>query len=223
MGTPSQWNTNIKNYCAKGDQLGISNQSKPETFEVYDKCIADRFKEEYIGANYEQNNHQKPDVELWEELAGDDKVFYKELARVITNDDIPEADDEFDPEVFDNYVNMEIAIDRHDDGPEFARVTKRLKDKDGLPIGKASENPILDTRMYEVEYVDGYKTAMAANAIASNLFAQVDQDGRRFVLFDEIIDHRTDGTEIKEEDAFIHMANGNKQKRETTKGWEVCI
>ena len=92
---------------------------------------------------------------------------------------------------------MEIAIDRHDDGPEFARVTKRLKDKDGLPIGTASENPILDTRIHEVEYADGYKTAMAANAIANNLFVQVDQDGRRFVLFEETIDHRTDGTEIK--------------------------
>ena len=142
---------------------------------------------------------------------------------VITNDDIPEADDEFDPESFDNYVNMEIAIDRHDDGPEFARVTKLLKEKDGLPIGTATKNPILDTIMYEVEYADGYKTAMEANAIANNLFAQVDQDGRRFVLFEEIIDHGTDGTDIKEEDAFIHMENGNKRRRKTTKGWEVCI
>ena len=97
-------------------------------------------------ANYLQNHHQKPDVELWEELAGDDEAFYEEFARVITNDDIPEADDEFDPESFDNYVNMEIAIDRHDDRPEFARVTKRLKDKDGLPIRTASENPILDAK-----------------------------------------------------------------------------
>ena len=64
---------------------------------------------------------------------------------------------------------------------------------------------------------------MAENAIAKNLFSQVDQDGRRFVLFEEIIDHRTDGTEIKEEDAFIHMENGNNRRRETTKGWEVCI
>ena len=76
---------------------------------------------------------------------------------------------------------------------------------------------------HEVEYADVYKTAMAENAIANNLFAQVDQDGRRFVLFEDIIDHRTDGTEIKEEDAFIHMANGNKRRRETTKVWEVCI
>ena len=77
--------------------------------------------------------------------------------------------------------------------------------------------------MYEVEYTDGYKTAMAANAIANNLFALLDQDGRSFVLFEDIIDHRTAGKDIKEEDAFIHMANGNKRRRETTKGWEVCI
>ena len=50
---------------------------------------------------------------------------------------------------------MELALDRHDDGPEFARVNKRLKDKDGRPIGIAADNPILDTRMYEVEYADG--------------------------------------------------------------------
>ena len=99
-----------------------TNQNQ-KRFEVYDKRIADRFNEEYIGANYLQNHHQKPDVELWEELAGDDEAFYEEFARVITNDDIPEADDEFDPELFDNYVNMEISIDRHDDGPKFARVT----------------------------------------------------------------------------------------------------
>ena len=62
------------------------------------------------------------------------------------------------------------------------------------PNGIASDNVILDTRMYEVEYADGYKTAMTANNISSNLFAQVDQDGKRFVLFDEILDHRKDGS-----------------------------
>ena len=143
--------------------------------------------------------------------------------RVITNDDIPESDDEFDPESFDNYVNMEISVDRNDNRPEFTRVTKQLKEKDGLPIGTASENPILDTIMYEVEHADGYKTTMAANEIANNLLAKVDQDGHCFVLFDEMIDHITDGTDIKEEDAFTHMGNGNKQRRETIKGWEVCI
>lgn len=60
---------------------------------------------------------------------------------------------------------------------EFARVTKRLHDKDGLPIRTVNDNPILDSRMYEVEFPDGHKTSMAANVIAENLFAQVDPEG----------------------------------------------
>ena len=63
----------------------------------------------------------------------------------------------------------------------------------GLPIGTSHENPILDTRVYEVEYADGYKSSMVANAIAMNLFAQVDAEGNRHALFEEIADHRTDG------------------------------
>ena len=118
---------------------------------------------------------------------------------------------------------MELDLDRQGEGLGFARVTKRLKDKDGRPIGTASKNPILDSIMYEVKYEDGHKVAMAANTISSNLFAQVDQDGQIFVLLDEIIDWRTDGSQIKPEDAFIHISNGNKRRRETTKGWEVCI
>ena len=64
---------------------------------------------------------------------------------------------------------------------------------------------------------------MTANTIESNLFLQVDQDGQRFVLFNAIIDSRTNGTQNKEGDSFIHMSNGNKRKRETTKVWEFCI
>jgi hypothetical protein len=95
------------------------------------------------------------------------------LADNIGNDpSVPEADDYFTPDVFDNtYVNMELAIPRDGDGPEFAKVTRRLRDKNGLLIGKANSNPILDTRMYEVEYTDGHKASLAANAIAENMFA----------------------------------------------------
>ena len=72
--------------------------------------------------------------------------------------------------------------------------------------------------MFEVEYKDGHKVDMAAIAIVSNVFAQVYQYGQRFVIFDEIIDWRTDGSQIKSEDAFIHIFNGNKRRRDTTKG-----
>ena len=92
---------------------------------------------------------------------------------MIKNEDIPEADDIFDPEDFDNCVNMELTLDRHDDGPGFARVNKRLNNKDGRPIGIAEDTPILYIRMHGFEYADGYKTVMTANEITRNLFSQV--------------------------------------------------
>ena len=68
--------------------------------------------------------------------------------------------------------------------------------------------------MYEVEYTDGYKKSMTANAIASNLFSQVDQDGQRFVLFNAIIYSRTNGTQIKEGDYLIHIYNGERPPKD---------
>ncbi len=55
------------------------------------------------------------------------------------------------------------------------RVTKRMKDDNGNPVGRAHQNPILDTRMFEVKFLDGTKEAMATNVIAQNMFAQVDE------------------------------------------------
>jgi hypothetical protein len=49
-----------------------------------------------------------------------------------------------------------------------------MRDKDGLPIGTANDNPILDSRTYEVEFPDGYQASLAKNVIAENLFAQLD-------------------------------------------------
>ena len=177
----------------------------------------------YDGAHKQIGRKNKLNIELWEDLAGNNEIFHEEFARVITNEDIPEADDIFNPEEFDNFVNMELALDRHDDGPEFARVNKRLQEKYGRPIIIAADNPILDIRMYGVEYADGYKTVMTDNIISSNLFYQVDQDGQSLLLFNAIIDSRTDGTQIKVVDSVIHMSNGNKRRRDTTKVWEVSI
>ena len=41
----------------------VTNQNH-KRFEVYDKRVSDRFKDEYIGANYLQHHYQKTDIEL---------------------------------------------------------------------------------------------------------------------------------------------------------------
>ena len=93
----------------------------------------------------------------------------------------------------------------------------------GLPIGLANENPILDTRMYEVEYLDGEWITLAANNIADNLFAQIDDDGNRQVLMDEIIGHRSNKHAVMQQDTFIVAKMGTKRRKETTKDWELLI
>jgi hypothetical protein len=118
---------------------------------------------------------------------------------------------------------MELALPRDGDGPEFARVKKRLRDKEGNPIGVSHDNPILDTRMFEVEFLDGHTAAMTANAITENLFAQVDQDGHRQLLLDEVIDYRSTKDAVSKEDGFITARSGNKRRVTTTKGWELLI
>ena len=94
---------------------------------------------------------------------------------------------------------------------ELGRVTKRLRDKDGLPIGTANDNPILDTRVYEVEFPDGHKASLAANVIAENLFSQIDDEGNCHVMLDEIIGHRTNSKEIKQQDAHIVNRSGTRR------------
>ena len=152
----------------------------------------------------------KPKPEDWADLIEEDPEFVEEFAKVFNNKDIPESDD-YIPEVLnDTYLNIEVALPRDGDGPEFAKVTKRLRDANGIPIGTANDNPLLDTRIYEVEYLDGHKAALAANTIAENMFAQVDDEGNRHVIFQEIIDHRRDGTELNQQDAFITSKNGGR-------------
>jgi hypothetical protein len=173
----------------------------------FDSEISCRFKEEE-DLTYDR---AKPNPEDWSEYLQYNPDFQEEFDNIVNDPGISEADKDFTPDVFDDtYLNMELAIPRDSDGPEFARATKRLKDKDRLPIGRANNNPILDTRMYEVEYPDGHKASLAANAIAENMFAQVDDKGNPHVLFEEIIDRRTNGTEVKQQNAFLTTCNGNK-------------
>ena len=71
--------------------------------------------------------------------------------------------------------------------------------------------------------MDGHRASLTANTIAKNMFAQIDDEGNRFILMKSIVDHRTDGSEVKGDDAYIYSKNGGKRRWETTKGWEILI
>jgi hypothetical protein len=157
----------------RATELEKSAEANKTRISSHDSAIAERFKEERLA-----KNGDKPDPTAWAGIIETDPDFAEEFATTFDDPDAPEADDDFDPDSFDAYLNMGLAVDRRPGvAPEFARVTKRLCDTDGNPIGKANDNPILDTRLYEVEHLDGHKAALSAIAIAESLMAQVDSEG----------------------------------------------
>ena len=139
---------------------------------------------------------------------------------------IPEVDElvessEYDPEGYNGYISAQVLLPK---GDEFkvGTVVRRRVDDNGNPTGKANENPILDTREYEVQFGDGDILEYSANVIAENLYSQVDAEGHRYVLLDSIIDHRKDASAVSKENGLVFV-KGKQVRRMTTKGWKFCV
>ena len=124
------------------------------------------------------------------------------------------------PEGSDNYVNVEIMLPRGDE-MAMGRVTKRARDPDGNAMGTAHANPILDTRQYIVQFNDGDEAELAANVIATNMYAQCDPDGNQYILLDSLIDFRRSTTALCYNDQKI-TTDGKTSYRRSTAGWQLC-
>ena len=121
------------------------------------------------------------------------------------------------PEVGDNYVGARLNLPRGD-GQAMGRVVKRARNNDGNTIGRAHQNPILDTREYVAEFEDGTTSELAANVIAQSMYAQCDPDGNTYLLFDSIVGHRKGTSALSAEDQFITNEKGRKYVRKSTAG-----
>ena len=98
---------------------------------------------------------------------------------------------------------MEPDLLNNAESNQFEKVTKRLIDANGIPIGVAHDNTLLDTIIYDVEYMHGHKDALSDNTIVTNMFAQVDEEGNWYALLDYIVDHHTYGYEVMDDTVLI--------------------
>jgi Reverse transcriptase (RNA-dependent DNA polymerase) len=114
--------------------------------------------------------------------AMDDIELDDELADPVN---LPDATEE----AFDEYIGAELFIPS---GGELirGRVTKRLKDWQGNPVGTRSANPIFDTRDYEAVLEDGTVQQYSANLIAEYMQSRMDPEGVQHDVFREVVDHR---------------------------------
>jgi hypothetical protein len=147
-----------------------------------------------------------------------DDVDYDDMI----TEDKPERDDLPD-DLTDKYIGTELILGVGLGNERRGRVTKRAKGLYGEEIGRAHTNPLFDTREYVVEFTDGTEENYFANVIAENMFAQVDSEGRQYLLLAEITDHRRNGLAVKASDGFVITRNGNKVPKKTTAGWELLV
>ena len=128
-------------------------------------------------------------------------------------------------ESLDHYIGTNVVVPGTKGiEPVLAHIKGRKRDQDGIPIGTENQNPILDTRVYQLEFPDGRIEEYALNVIIENIMNQVDADGYDVGIFDEIISHR-----CNEEVAIMPgidaetNINGITKPVITTKGWDLQI
>ena len=81
-------------------------------------------------------------------------------------------------EELDNYIDCHVVVPGSDGVTGvLAKVKNRKRDSAGNLIGSANSNPILDSRVYDLEFPDRKIESYSTNLIAENLFAQVDEYG----------------------------------------------
>ena len=93
------------------------------------------------------------------------------------------------------------------------------------PIGKANQNPILDTRTYNVEFSDGQTAELSAKVIAQNMYAMCDTEGNQYyLLLKGIVDHWKDGSAVEQRaDIYVQRGSNRHIRKTTNKGWQICV
>ena len=98
-----------------------------------------------------------PNPYYWTNTIEEDEDSREEFQSLYNNENILEAYYYIPEVLLDTYLNMEVVLPCGGEGPEFYKGTKWLCDKNGIPIGTSNEKPILETIVYEVEYMNGHR------------------------------------------------------------------
>ena len=189
-------------YRSLTDQEIATEKEERDTF---DKLVHERYGDPMTADDFDvpPDDVEASPPDLYEDDSGE------------SHKPFPDAED-ITPEAGDEYVGAEVKINRQ--GVELnGRVTKRKRNADGSLQGTRNENPILDTRTYEVTFPDGDVTEYTANVIAENMWAQCNLDGQQHVLLEAIVDHKFTEEAVKFNDRFV-FKDGRKYPRKTTKG-----
>ena len=128
----------------------------------------------------------------------------------------------FEQPFYDAIIHAEVMLPQGEK-MKSARVKGRSKDSEGHLIGSYDSNPLLNSMLYDVEFPDGAIRQYAANTIAQNMYAQVDEDGYSVSMLDTIADYAKDSKAVPMSDKYVTTKSGKTRKRITTEGWKFLV
>jgi hypothetical protein len=187
-------------------------RKRKEFTDKVNSALGDGFKYEDFVNDPELEHLGTP---VYQSYADDDGDEFPQMAEDVDEPLEPDAD------TYDQYVGASVSLPI---GNELvnAKVLGRKRMLDGTVTGKANKNPILDTRVYDVQFPDGQVAEYSANAIAQSMYAMCDTEGNQYLLLSGIIDHRREETALSRDDMYIKHGS-NKQFKKTTRGWKLCV
>ena len=109
-------------------------------------------------------------------------------------------------------------------GYEMARghVVAQSLDDSGNIMGRAHENPIMDTRLYQVEFKGGKVTELTPNVIPELMYAQCDANGNEYLLLDALVYYCKDNKAISLTHQQI-IVWGRPVTCKTIAGWQLPV
>jgi hypothetical protein len=120
-------------------------------------------------------------------------------------------------------INAEIFL-QQGDKLQRGKVKRRSIDDNGRTTGTYSDNPIMNSIVYEVEFPDGELKEYATNILAENMLSQVGHEGRNIMLMIDIIDYeRDEAMAVPIEDKYLTTRSGQRRLRKTTQGWSFLV
>ena len=78
------------------------------------------------------------------------------------------------------------------DGISLEKVKQRSVSPDGTTSGEYSDDPFMNSIVYEVEFPDKQGREYSANIIAQNMITQVDHKGYSTTMMNGIVDYKKD-------------------------------
>ena len=109
---------------------------------------------------------------------------------------------------------------REGEGMVAARVIKIYLGPDSNAVGAFNHNKMLDTRIYDIMFMDGTVQQLAANRIALSMYEHVDSEGFTTKILDKVQRHRKIDEAIENSDGYTKDYKVRISRKITTNGYD---